>query len=81
MLRLAERRGPVHLADADRISDDLRRLALFRLRKVVEPMLRQIDDDAFARAGGSRRCPGMTIVVPSPGSQVSTPGLARRISS
>ena len=45
-----ERRAPIHLADADRIGDDLDGAAALGLRIVVEPMLGQIDDDALVRA-------------------------------
>ena len=50
-MRQAQRRAPVHLADADRIGDHLLRHVPLRLRKVVEPMLGDIDDDARVRAG------------------------------
>ena len=42
---------PVHLADAHRIGDDRWRVALARLRKVINPMFGNVDDDAVARAG------------------------------
>ncbi len=50
--RRAERRVPIHLADADRVAPDLRRLAFLRRRKIVQTVLRQVDDDAFARRHG-----------------------------
>ncbi len=48
-LRYAERRLPVHLADTHRVGDHDTLLPLLHLREVVEPMLRQIDDDPFLR--------------------------------
>ena len=57
-LRLAERRVPVHLADAHRKGDDLRNLALLRRREVVQPVFRQIDDDALARTAGQQALSG-----------------------
>ena len=47
----AERRAPIHLADADRIGDDLDRAAAFGLRIIIKPVLGKIDDDSFVRAG------------------------------
>ncbi|MDT9694304.1 hypothetical protein Q5762_39415, partial [Streptomyces sp. P9(2023)] len=46
-----ERRMPVHLSDAHRIGDDDRLLSLSGLREEIQPVLRQVDDDALARAG------------------------------
>ena len=75
-VREAERRAPVHLADADRIGDDLHGLAALRLGIVVQAMLGQIDHDAFTRTGrqnvpaGNRRS-----VLPAPGIHGSTPGI------
>ncbi len=49
-VRLAQRSVPVHLPDADREGDDDRLLVLFRLRIIVEPMFRKIDDDTVTRS-------------------------------
>src|SRR6202158_6054737 len=45
----AARRLPLHLTDTDRVGDHLARLAALRFWIVVEPVLRQIDDDALMR--------------------------------
>ncbi len=62
-MRLAQGRVPVHLPDAHGESDDDRLLVLLRLRIVVEPVLRQVDDDAVSRAGRQNALPGQQDVL------------------
>ncbi len=50
-MRQPERRAPIHLADAHRVSDDRLRLAALGLGIVIKPMLRQIHDDALVVVG------------------------------
>jgi hypothetical protein len=50
--RHAERRLPVHLADADRIGHHDPRLASLGAREVIQAMLGEADDEPFARLLG-----------------------------
>jgi len=49
--RLAERRAPVHLANAHRVGDHDGLFTLLGFRKIVQPVLRQIHHHALVRTG------------------------------
>ena len=48
--RFAQRRVPIHLADAHRIGDHHRLLTLGRFGVVIQPVLGKVDHDAFTRS-------------------------------
>ncbi len=48
-LGIAKGGVPIHLANAHRVGDDNGLLVLFPLREIVQPVFRQVDDDAFLR--------------------------------
>ena len=50
-MRDAERRAPIHLADAHRIGNDLDRAAAFGFRIVIKSVLGKIDDDSLVWTG------------------------------
>jgi len=58
--------------DADRVRDDFDGSAAFRLWIVIEPVFRQIDDNALVRPGG-KYAGWTTICLPAPAARDRCP--------
>src|ERR1700730_13941417 len=73
----SERRAPIHLADAHRMSDDLDRSATLRFGIVIEPVLGEIDDDSLSRSGRQNMSAGNGEIL----ARARQPGIDARIDS